>query len=65
MSGYIFNCFKERVTTGPLCSPSVHATDVLTEAAALSSAARGRQRLAHIYTETMRRPRNIKVHFHF
>lgn len=31
MSGYIFNCFKERVTTGLLCSPSPGPPDVLTE----------------------------------
>lgn len=31
MSDYIFNCFKEHVTTGPACSLSADATDVLTE----------------------------------
>lgn len=31
MSDYIFNCFKEHVTTGLVCSLSVDATDVLTE----------------------------------
>lgn len=30
MSDYIFNCFKEHVTTGLVCSLSA-ATDVLTE----------------------------------
>lgn len=31
MSDYIFNCFKEHVTTGLVCSLSADATDVLTE----------------------------------
>lgn len=31
MSDYIFNCFKEHVTTGLVCTLSVDATDVLTE----------------------------------
>lgn len=31
MSEYIFNCFKEHVTTGVVCSLSAATTDVLTE----------------------------------
>lgn len=31
MSDYIFNCFKEHVTTGLVCSLSAGATDALTE----------------------------------
>lgn len=31
MSDYIFNCFIERVTTGPACSLSADATEGLTE----------------------------------
>lgn len=30
MSDYIFNCFKEHVTTGLVCSLSAGAPDVLT-----------------------------------
>lgn len=72
MSDYIFNCFKEHVTTGLVCSLSVDATDVLTERrgqAPLPSL--GLLRLVHInrlhpvhiYMRQMKRMINIKVHF--
>lgn len=55
MSDYVFHCFKGHVTTGPVPSLSVHATDVLTEGPRMSpnvlQPARNTQYSVHIYTE--------------
>lgn len=77
MSDYIFNCFKEHVKTGLVCSLSAGATDVLTEW-------RGQPPLCHWVCFSLHRSShinilysgtcthlhwkwliNIKVHFHF
>lgn len=53
MSDYIFNCFKEHVTTGLVCSLSASATDVLTaERDTRRSVTDSRYYLAHVHIYT-------------